>query len=63
MQIVLTEDVSKVKGWTKGRAFDWPRPTISAISQSLGRKDWFEWGQEVSERTNSAAMRRRRKQE
>ncbi len=60
MKIILTEDVSIHKGWTRGRSFDWERPTISAITANLGHAKWFEQADRLEERSNVSVLRKKR---
>ena len=41
MRIRLTKDLSPLRGKVKGAEFDWPRGTITAMSQQLKTKDWY----------------------
>ena len=59
--IVLTEDISVKKGWVTGRSFDWERPTITAISTNLGRRDWFVRADDMGQRSNLAMLKGKRK--
>ena len=59
-KIVLTQDISPKKGWTRGRAFDWARPTITNISRNIGNDEWFEWADKVDQRANTNALRKRK---
>ena len=36
MQIVLTKDLNPNKGLVKGAVLDWPKVTISSMSNQLG---------------------------
>lgn len=39
MQIVLTKDLNPNKGLVKGAVLDWPKVTISSMSNQLGKED------------------------
>jgi len=47
MRIVLTTDLNPKKGMIRGASFDWPRPTISEMSQQIGNDNWFQFSTEV----------------
>lgn len=63
MQIVLTQDLSKQKGWVRGRALNWERPTITAVSKQMGHQDWFDIAEELETKTRVKAMAKTNKRE
>ena len=47
MRIVLTKDLNLKKGMIRGASFDWPRPTISELSEQIGNEEWYKFSTEV----------------
>jgi|APSaa5957512622_1039677.scaffolds.fasta_scaffold155573_2 hypothetical protein len=62
-EIILTEDLNKKKDLLRGKKRDWPRSTISQVSASLGRTDWYEMAEAVEERQAQRSVKRKRKEE
>jgi len=60
MQIVLRRTLNKDRGLIEGTSLDWPRRTITAMSEQQGDDEWFEWGHEVQAAVNRQVTRPRR---
>lgn len=62
MRIILQRDLNPKKGWVRGAVFDWPRPTITAISRQIGDDSWYKFSTELQNSMNrSAAVAEKRR--
>jgi len=66
MQIVLTKDLNPIKGLVRGAVLDWPKITITAMSNQFGSEDkkgnfvpdhsWYKLAAQVERSANRQTL-------